>query len=77
MTYYSFMVLCSCKLISQSANMGKTQEKKKINQKSKDLNFINQMKISKNVKEELIRSIKSKKNGLNRSMNKKLVLKKK
>ena len=33
MTYYSFMVLCSCKLISQSANMGKTQEKKKISQK--------------------------------------------
>ena len=78
MTYYSFMVLCSCKLISQSANMGKTQEKKKkISQKSKDLNFINQMKISKNVKEELIRSTKSKKNGLNRSMNKKMVLKKK
>ena len=77
MTYYSFMVLCSCKLISQSANMGKTQEKKKISQKSKDLNFINQMKISKNVKEELIRSTKSKKNGLNRNMNKKLVLKKK
>ena len=77
MTYYSFMVLCSCKLISQSANMGKTQDKKKINQKSKDLNFINQMKISKNVKEELIRSTKSKKNGLNRSMNKKMILKKK
>ena len=77
MTYYSFMVLCSCKLISQSANMGKTQGKKKISQKSKDLNFINQMKISKNVKEELIRSTKSKKNGLNRSMNKKMVLKKK
>ena len=57
--------------------MGKTQDKKKINQKSKDLNFINQMKISKNVKEELIRSTKSKKSGLNRSMNKKLVLKKK
>ena len=77
MTYYSFKVLCSCKLISQSANMGKTQEKKKISQKSKDLNFINQMKISKNVKEELIRSTKSKKNGLKRSMNKKMVLKKK
>ena len=77
MTYNSFMVLYSCKLISQSANMEKTQEKKKISQKSKDLNFINQMKISKNVKEELIRSTKSKKNGLNRSMNKKLVLKKK
>ena len=71
------MVLCSCKLISQSVNMGKTQEKKKISQKSKDLNFIDQMKISKNVKEELIRSTKSKKSGLNRSMNKKLVLKKK
>ena len=71
------MVLCSCKLISQSANMGKTQEKKKISQKSKDLNFINQMKICKNVKEELIRSTKSKKNGLNRSMNKKMLLKKK
>ena len=77
MTYYSFMVLCSCKLISQSANMGKTQEKKKISQKSKDLNFIKQMKISKKVKEELIRSTKSKKNGLNRSMNRKMVLKKK
>ena len=35
------------------------------------------MKISKNVKEELIGSTKSKKNGLNRSMNKKMVLKKK
>ena len=77
MTYYSFMVLGSCKLISQSANMGKTQEKKKISQKSKDLNFIKQMKISKKVKEELIRSTKSKKNGLNRSMNRKIVLKKK
>ena len=76
MTYYSFMVLCSCKLISQSANMGKTQERKKISQKSKDLNFINQMKISKNVKEELIRSTRSKKNGLNRSMNKKVLKKK-
>ena len=32
------------------------------------------MKISKKVKEELIRSTKSKKNGLNRSMNKKMVL---
>ena len=77
MTYYPFMVLCSCKLISQSANMGKTQEKKEISQKSKDLNFINQMKSSKNVKEKLIRSTKSKKNGLNRSMNKKMVMKKK
>ena len=77
MTYYSFMVLCSCKLISQSANMGKMQEKRNISQKSKDLNFINQMKISKNVKEELIRSTKSKKNGLNRSINKKMVLKRK
>ena len=57
--------------------MGKTQEKKKISQKSKDLNFIKQMKISKKVKEELIRSTKSKKNGLNRSMNRKKVLKKK
>ena len=60
MTYYSFMVLCSCKLILQSANMGKTQEKKKISLKSKDLNFIKQMKISKEVKEELIRSTKVK-----------------
>ena len=51
MTYYSFMVLCSSKLISQSANMEKTQEKKKISQKSKNLNFIKQMKISKKVKE--------------------------
>ena len=57
--------------------MGKTQEKKKISQKSKDFNFIKQMKISKKVKEELIISTKSKKNGLNRSMNRKMVLKKK
>ena len=58
--------------------MGKTQEKKKISQKSKDLNFIKQMKSSKKkVKEELIISTKSKKNGLNRSMNRKMVLKKK
>ena len=35
------------------------------------------MKISKKVKEELIISTKSKKNGLNRSMNRKMVLKKK
>ena len=57
--------------------MGKTHEKKKISQKSKDLNFMKQIKISKKVKEELIRSTKSEKNGLNRSMNKKVVLKKK
>ena len=61
--------------------MGKTQEKKKISQKSKGLKFINQMKISKKkkkkVKEELIISTKSKMNGLNRSMNRKMVLKKK
>ena len=77
MIYYSFMVLCSCKLISQSVHIGKAQEQKKISQKSKDLNFIKQMKISKKVKEELIRSTKSKKNSLNGSMNKKMVLKKK
>ena len=41
------MVLCSCTSISQSANMAKTQIKKKISQKIKDLNFINEMKISK------------------------------
>ena len=40
--------------------MGKTQEKKKISQKSKDFNFIKQMKISKKVKEELIISTKRK-----------------
>ena len=57
--------------------MAKTQAKKEISQKSKDLNFINQMKISKQVKEELLRCTKSKKNDLNRSMNRKKVLKKK
>ena len=57
--------------------MAKTQEKKKISQKSKDLNFIKLLKINKKVKEELIKLTKSKKNGLNRSMNRKLVLKKK
>ena len=57
--------------------MTKSKAKKKISQKSKDLNFINQMKISKQIKEELLRCTKSKKNGLNRSMNRKKVLKKK
>ena len=54
------MVLCSCTSISQSANMAKTQIKKKISQKNKDLNFIKEMKISKKVKEELLRCTKSK-----------------
>ena len=52
-------------------------KKKKISQKSKELHFINQMKISKEVKQELIRSTKNKKNGLNRVMNRKKLLKKK
>ena len=68
------MVFCSCifKLeIKQIANMAKSKAKKKISQKSKDLIFINQMKISKQIKEELLRCTKSKKNGLNRSMNRK------
>ena len=52
-------------------------KKKKISQKSKELHFINQMTISKEVKQELIRSTKNKKNGLNRVMNRKKVLKKK
>ena len=58
MTYYSFMVLSSCKLISQS---WERHRKKKISQKIKDLNFMKQMKMSKKVKEELIISTKSKK----------------
>ena len=58
--------------------MAKSKAKKKISQKSKDLNFINQMKISKQIKEELLRCTKSnKKNGLNRNMNRKKVFKKK
>ena len=57
--------------------MSKLHKKKKISQKSKELHFIHQMKISKEVKEELIRYTKSKKNGLNRVMNRKKVLKKK
>ena len=57
--------------------MAKAKTKKKISQKSKDLNFINQMKISKQIKEELLRCTKAKKNGLNRSTNRKNVLKKK
>ena len=71
------MVFCSCRnftigTISQSAkNMSKVHQKKKISQKSKELHFINQMKISKEVKQELIRSTKNKKNGLNRVMNRK------
>ena len=57
--------------------MSKVHQKKKISQKSKELHFINQMKISKEVKQELIRSTKNKKNGLNRVMNRKKLLKKK
>ena len=57
--------------------MSKSKAKKKISQKNKDLNFINQMKISKKIQEELLRCTKSKINGLNRSMNQKKVLKKK
>ena len=41
--------------------MAKSNAKKKISKKSKDLNFINQMKISKQIKEELLRCTKSKK----------------
>ena len=40
-------------------------KKQKISQKSKELHIINQMKISKEVKQELIRSTKNKNNGLN------------
>ena len=57
--------------------MTKVHQKKKISQKSKELHIINQMKISKEVKQELIRSTKNKKNGLNRVMNRKKLLKKK
>ena len=52
-------------------------KKRKIVKKSKELHFINQMKISKEVKQELIRSTKNEKNGLNRVMNRKKLLKKK
>ena len=45
--------------IKQLANMAKSKARKKISQKSKDLNFINQMKISKQIKEELLRCTKS------------------
>ena len=63
---------------NQKTKMSKVhQKKKKISQKSKELHFINQMTISKEVKQELIRSTKNKKNGLNRVMNRKKVLKKK
>ena len=55
----------------------KVHQKKKISQKSKELHFINQMKFSKEVKQELIRSTKNKKNGLNRVMNRRKVLRKK
>ena len=41
--------------------MAKSKAKKKISQKSKDLNFINQIKISKQIKEELLRCTKSQK----------------
>ena len=77
------MVFCSCRISqlalfhNQQTNMSKVHQKKKINQKSKELHFINQMKISKEVKQELIRSTKNKKNGLNRVMNRKKLLKKK
>ena len=76
------MVFCSCRnftigTIYQQTKMSKVHQKKKISQKSKELHFINEMKISKEVKQELIRSTKNKKNGLNRVMNRKKVLKKK
>ena len=77
------MVFCSCRnftigTISQLANKHvQSTSKKKISQKSKELHIINQMKISKEVKQELIRSTKNKKNGLNRVMNRKKLLKKK
>ena len=77
------MVFCSCRnftigTISQSAKKHvQSTYKKKISQKSKELHIINQMKISKEVKQELIRSTKNKKNGLNRVMNRKKLLKKK
>ena len=49
--------------------MAKSKAKKKISQKSKDLKVINQIKISKQIKEELLTCTKSKKqNGLNRSV---------
>ena len=58
--------------------MAKSNARKLVKKKkSKDLNFISQMKISKQIKEELLRCTKSKKNGLNRSINRKKVLKKK
>ena len=41
--------------------MAKSNAKKKISEKSKDLNFINQMKISKQIKEVLLRRTKCKK----------------
>ena len=41
--------------------MAKSKAKKKISQKCKDLNSINQMKISKQIKEELLRCTKSQK----------------
>ena len=78
------MVFCSCRnftigTVSQSANkhVQSIHQKKKISQKSKELHIINQMKISKEVKQELIRSTKNKKNGLNRVMNRKKLFKKK
>ena len=62
---------------NQKTKMSKVHQKKKISQKSKELHFINQMTISKEVKQELLRSTKNKKNGLNRVMNRKKFLKKK
>ena len=61
---------------NQKIKMSKVHQKKN-SQKSKELHFINQMTISKEVKQELLRSTKNKKNGLNRVMNRKKVLKKK
>ena len=54
--------------------MAKSKAKKLV---KKDLNLINQMKISKQIKKELLRCTKGNKNGSNRSMNRKKVLKKK
>ena len=62
---------------NQQTNMSKVHQKKKISQKNKELHFINQMKISEEVKQELIRSTKNKKNGLKRVINRKKLLKKK
>ena len=47
--------------------MSKVHQKKKISQKSKELYFINQMKISKEVKQELIRSTKKQREWIKQS----------